>query len=268
MVSFREFIHGFQELNLPRPRPVILHASLSSFVEVRGGAETVLGALLTMVDALIVPTFTYKTMLIPETGPEDNAIVYGSGREQNRSTLMFRPDMPADPLMGIIPETVRLRPQVQRSIHPILSFAGINVEAALQAQTMEQPLEPFRVLVEQAGWVLLLGVNHTVNTGIHYAEKLAGRKQFQRWALTTRGVRGCPGFPGCSFGFERVSAHLVRFTRWVKIGQAAVQAIPLQPMIDTITNLLHRDPLALLCSQADCERCNAVRKSVKLEHGT
>ena len=54
-----------------------------------------------------MPTFTYKTMLTPLTGPEHNAITYGSGEAQNRMAEFFTPRMPADPLMGIIPETFR-----------------------------------------------------------------------------------------------------------------------------------------------------------------
>jgi aminoglycoside 3-N-acetyltransferase len=62
---------------------------------------------------------------------------------------------------------------------------------------LDDPLAPVGALAEENGTVLLIGVNHTVNTSIHYAEKIAGRKQFIRWALTPQGVRECPGFPGC-----------------------------------------------------------------------
>src|SRR5688572_25538 len=100
MVSFRDFINAFRELGIHSKQPVIVHASLSTVGEIRGGAETVLGALLTMARGVMAPTFTYKTMLIPEVGPENNAMAYGTGRDTNLLAEFYHPDMPADPSMG------------------------------------------------------------------------------------------------------------------------------------------------------------------------
>ena len=249
-ISYRDLIKGLRELGLERSRPVIAHASLSAFGEVRGGASTLLGAVLALVDTLVMPAFTYKTMLTPEAGPENNAIVYGSGRDTNRMAEFFSPDMPADRLMGILPETLRLYPGASRSSHPILSFAGVHAGEVLQAQTLAEPLAPVRILLEQDGLVLLLGVDHTTNTSIHFAERLAGRRQFTRWALTPAGVRACPGFPGCSDGFEALAPHLEGLTRRVQIGGAQVQAVPLSGLVETIRARLAEDPGALLCSRA------------------
>ncbi len=262
MVSFREFIHAFRTVGLNPGQPVIVHASLSSIGEVRGGAETVLGALLSLSKGVIAPTFTYRSMVIPEVGPADNAIEYGSGKDQNRLAEFFRPDMPADPLMGILAETVRKHPSAQRSAHPILSFAGVNVAGVIQAQTMEEPLAPIGELAKENGQVVLIGVNHTVNTSIHYAERLAGRKQFMRWALTPLGAKACPGFPGCSDGFEQAAPYLNAITRKAHIGAATVHVIHLAPMLEILTGLLEKQPLALLCNKTDA-RCVAVRRSLE-----
>ncbi len=262
MISYREFINAFREIGLNTGQPVIVHAALSSVGEIRGGAETVLGALLSVTKGLMAPTFTYKTMIVPEVGPEDNAYAYGTGKDHNRMAEFFHPDMPADPLMGVLPETIRKHPNAQRSNHPILSFAGIHVEEALRAQTLEEPLAPIRVLTGQNGMVVLIGVNHTVNTSIHYAERLAGRKQFIRWALTPQGVRECPRFNGCSDGFEQAAAHLEPYTRSTPIGQATLHSIQLSPMIKTLTDLIRQQPLALLCGKSD-ERCESVRENIR-----
>jgi aminoglycoside 3-N-acetyltransferase len=245
-----------------KPRhPLIVHASLDSFgQEVRGGAQTLLGALLLTSDAIMMPTFTYKTMLIPESGPENNGITYGSGTALNRLAEFYRPDMPADPLMGMLAETLRQHPRAQRSNHPILSFSGINVGEALRTQTLREPLAPIQRLAQAHGWVLLIGVDHTVNTSIHLAERLAGRHQFVRWALTPAGVKECPNFPGCSDGFQQAEDLLREITRRVMIGKALIRALPLRSMLDILRQKIEAEPLALLCERADCERCQAVRK--------
>ncbi len=258
-VRLRHLLLGLRELKL-EDRPVIIHASLKAFGEVEEGAGTVVSALATVFKEVMVPTFTYKTMVTPLVGPRDNAMVYGSQKDLNRMAEFFTPKMPADSLMGIIPETLRCRPGTHRTLHPILSFAGIGTDWALKTQTMAEPLAPIRALQERDGWVLLLGVDHTVDTSIHYAERLAGRRTFVRWALTPKGVVECPGFPGCSAGFQAVGSDLERYTRRVKIGEATVQAVPLRMLFKVIITRIKKDPLALLCQQADCERCNQIRK--------
>lgn len=262
MISFRELVSAFRDLGLAHNRPVIVHAALSSFGdEVRGGPESVLGALISVTGRVMAPTFTYRSMVTPETGPEDNAMQYGSGREQNLLAEFFTPDMPADKLMGRLPETLRLLPTALRSAHPILSFAGVGLDGVLETQTLDEPLAPLRLLAEMGGDVLLLGVDQRVNTSIHYAERLAGRKQFVRWALTPRGVVECPGFPGCSDGFNQLDPYLAEFTRKTRIAQAEIWAIPLEPLLKTVVDLLREQPHALLCSREDCGRCAAVRQA-------
>lgn len=267
MATFRDFVSALRKLEIERSRPVLVHTSLSAFGEVHGGAEALLGALSSVLDTLVVPTFTYRTMITPEVGPADNGITYGSGTDTNRMAEFFTPDMPADPLMGIFPETLRRRPNARRSSHPILSFAAFSAdpaaaEAILSAQDLEEPFGPIHVLRAEQGWVLLLGVDHTVNTSLHYAERLAGRKQFTRWALTPQGVVECPGFSGCSDGFQAIAPRLQGFARQVPLGNTLITAVPLVAQTETALAMIAADPLALLCDRPDCERCNTVRASV------
>ena len=254
-----EILHALGSLGIERTRPVIVHASLSAFGYVPGGAQTVVQALLETFDSVAAPTFTYKTMLVPEAGPAGNGVTYGGWADANRMALFYRPDMPADRLMGCIPETLRLHPKAQRSMHPIQSFTGVNAAAILESQTIAEPLAPIGKLLELEGWVLLLGVDQCVNTSIHYAEKLAGRKQFIRWALTPDGVVECPGFPGCSDGFEALTPYLSGALRTAWAGPARLQAMPLAALVEAVRNLLAADPLALLCDRSYCERCEAMR---------
>ena len=262
VISLPEIQAALDSLEIDPGRPVIAHASLSAFGQVEGGAQAVVQALLACFDTVVMPTFTYKTMLTPEDGPPDNGITYASRSDANRMAEFFHAHMPADRLMGAIPEALRRHSQAQRSMHPIQSFAGVNAAAILDSQTRHEPLAPIGRLVEMSGWVLLLGVDQTVNTSIHYAEKLAGRKQFIRWALTPQGVVECRGFPGCSDGFEAITPHLNGKIRQAQAGLARVQAIPLADLMEVVKNRISADRLALLCDRSYCERCQAVRQQV------
>jgi aminoglycoside 3-N-acetyltransferase len=170
--------------------------------------------------------------------------------------------MPVDRLIGATAEALRKQSGSTRSTHPLLSFCGLGVEPYLGAQSLAEPLAPIRLMAGDGGWVLLVGVDHTCDTSIHYAEKLAGRKQFLRWALTGDGIVACPGYPGCSDGFAAIQAELAAVTRHIVIGKCLIQAVPMADLIVQVRQVLARNPYALLCSRPDCERCNAVRASL------
>lgn len=263
MQSFRNLVRALRQLGLDGDRPVIVHASLSAFGEVVGGAQAVVGALLEHFETVIAPTFTYKTMIVPEDGPPDNGMQYGTLKDSNRMAEFFHHDMPADKLMGVIAETLRNHADARRSGHPILSFAGVNAREILETQKVSAPLAPIAALADRDGWALLLGVTHRANTSIHLGEQLAGRKSFTRWALMPDMVVECPHFPACSDGFDAIQPLMEPFTRTIMVGNALVQAMPVPELVETTRQLVEVDPLALLCDRPDCPRCNAVRAEVQ-----
>lgn len=258
MPDYAEILSAFQSLGL-QENPVIAHASLRPFGFIEGGAEAVLDAMLASFASVIMPTFTYKAEIIPPVGPPNNGIRYGSGQHHNKLAEPFHPDMHADRMMGILAETLRNHPAATRTAHPILSFAGINADPILFTQTLYEPLAPIGALEELDGWAVLINVDHTVNTSIHYGEKLAGRKQFVRWALAGDRVVECPNYPGDSTGFDRIEHHLSFDTRRVQLADGLIQAVPLQRLFQVVAELIKQNPLALLCERFDCERCNAVK---------
>jgi aminoglycoside 3-N-acetyltransferase len=263
MISYRELVNACRLLGLVPGTPVIAHTAFSSFGdEVRGGPEALVGALLIASGGVMAPTFTYKTMVTPETGPENNACIYGSERDLNRMAEFFSAEMPADRLMGLLPETLRRLPGAKRSSHPIFSFAAMGLDEALETQTLTDPLAPLNWLMKHNGVVLLIGVDQRVNTSIHLAEALAGRKQFLRWALTSEGVLACPGFPGCSEGFNQLQPVLEPFTRRAQVGEAVIQSLSIRELVEQVIRTLREDPLAFLCQRSGCERCDAVRTAV------
>lgn len=261
MISYRDFVAAFRDLGVGNQSRVIAHASLSAFGQIAGGAETMIGALLATCETVCMPSFTYKTMIIPPVGPPDNAMNYNLGIALNPMAEIFTMDMPVDSALGVVAEAFRSHPDSHRSNHPILSFSGVNAESALSAQTLEEPLAPIGWLAEKDGDVLLIGAGHNANTSLHYAEMLAGRRQFTRWALTRQGTVTCPGFPGCSAGFAAIEPRLEGVARLAKLGSGVIEFIPLRDLINVTTGWLRADPLAMLCKQEDCGRCQSIRET-------
>jgi aminoglycoside 3-N-acetyltransferase len=267
MITVRDLFHGFDSLSL-RAGPVIAHGSFKSLGRVQGGPKTVIDALLASTNGLMMPAFTYETMVYPRSGPDLNGMDYEVEHGKRRrgevaAPVYFKPELPVDKEIGVLPETLRRNRHARRSLHPILSFTGVNVDFALERQSMEDPFAPIGALAEQNGWVLLIGVNHRVNTSIHYAERLAGRRQFLRWAATPRRVVECDNFPGDSEGFQEIAPYLTHERNVVTIGEARVEAIPLRLLIEAAEELVKQHPLALLCQRENCGRCNAVREMAR-----
>lgn len=253
-ISHAEIIVGLQSIGLTNDSKVLVHSSLSALGEVDGGAQTVLESLMAVVGTIIMPAFTPQTQVWPPSGPADNGVDYASIDYQaiNASAVFFTPDLPLPPSGGRIPEAFRQMPGVERSSHPVLSFTALGDEAAelLAAQTIDQPWGPIEWLRNHGGDVVLLGVDQTHNVSLHYAEHLANRKQFLRWALTKIDGRGTaielPNFPGDSSGFNAIEAEIKPMTRWVKIGEAVVKRIPLELLIPVAVGLIDEEPKALL----------------------
>jgi hypothetical protein len=112
-LRLRELLLGLRDLNLAKA-PVIVHSSLSSFGKVEDGAETVVNALTGVFETLLVPTYTYKTMIVP--GRSAGQCRTYDAADQNRMAD-FHPKMPADPLDGCHRRNAAQAPRA-RSLHP------------------------------------------------------------------------------------------------------------------------------------------------------
>lgn len=259
MIGYRDLDKGFTDLGLNQKNPVIAHVAHENFETIRGGMETLIGALTAHIAALVTPAFTYRTMLIPEKGPDWNGINYGSGRQANEMVEAFSLDMPPDETLGDFPVIISRLPGVKRSKHPILSFFGVHAEEYLDAQTAYDPLAIINALMSNDGIALLINVEHNANTSIHVGEQLAKRRSFVRWALSYNGMVECPNFPGCSSGFNAISTAVEPFCGRFQLAGLDIKAIPLRDLVNTTRTMVEADPSALLCQRPDCERCNAIR---------
>ncbi len=263
MISYRDITLGLEKLGLNRSTPVLAHIAPSRLGEIRGGMDTLIGAILATIDNVMMPTFTFTTMIVPQNGPADNFIDYGSGHASNLNAAIFTQNLPGDQPDNEASEALRKYPGVYRSSHPIFSFAGLGLDIALVEQSPADPYAPIRKLMELKGQVALIGTDENRNFSLHYAEQLAGRKQFVRWALTEEGVMECPHFPGCSDGFHKIEYYLQDELRVTTVGDSRWYTVPVEVLVNSAAALIRDDPFALLCNSLSCPRCNLVRKAIK-----
>ncbi|MFF3981160.1 aminoglycoside N(3)-acetyltransferase [Streptomyces sp. NPDC001828] len=163
----------FRAIGLREGATVIVHASLSAFGRIDGGAHAVVNALLdclTPTGTLVVPTFTPEISDPHPRSFDPNDLKVAEAREQ---VPLFHEHTPTS--MGAIPSAVLSRPERLRGAHPQTSVAAIGPHA--HAITHHQPLayalgdrSPFDTLHDLDADILLLGVGHNRNSFLHYAE--------------------------------------------------------------------------------------------------
>lgn len=155
---------------------LLVHASLSALGWVCGGPVAVLGALRRVLGpsgTLVMPTMSgdYSEPSLWRSPPVPEAwwpVI--------RAHLpAFDPDLTPTRMMGVIVDTFRQLPGVQRSDHPHTSFAALGPHAdrivaghALECAMGEQ--SPLARLYDLDAHVLLLGVGHERNSSLHLAE--------------------------------------------------------------------------------------------------
>ena len=264
-IGFRQIVRGLRQVGLEqKSRRVLVHASLSAIGHVRGGPETIVAALTSACHTVVMPAFTYQTLVVPETGPPDNGISYGSAADGNAQAEFWRDDLPVHPEIGAVAEQLRRMPETMRSDHPVLSFVAHGGEAqeVLGTQSFDDPLGPIAWLEENDGDVLMIGVSHRVNTSIHLAERRAGRKTFVRWALSKTGIVEVPHWPGNSAGFDALAPYVASITKRGQIGTANVQRMRVVDLLDSVRELLREEPEALLTDDPSDERSSAIRRAL------
>ena len=250
-------------MGLQRDIPIIAHMGHSIFDRIKGGSATLMGAILSTIDNVIIPAFTFSTMVTPQVGPENNNLRYGESSEKNLDAKIFSHTLPSELSNQAAIDILREYPGTYRSNHPIFSFYGLGLDIVLMDHPPDKPYRPIEKLMDLGGWVALIGADPNQNFSVHYAELLAGRKQFLRWALSPSGICTCPHFPGCPDGFHKLDYYLQDELKAMVIKDTKLSAIPLKTLITTAVALLKEDPFAFLCNDLQCVRCNLVRSEIR-----
>ena len=260
-LSFGELRRGLQDLGLGQAPIVVAHVSLRSFGRVDGGARTVIAALRSVVPTVVMPTFTYETMLpapphaiLPNNAARE-AATWDDFHHALASTDPYRPNLPPSKAMGAVALALLGEPDAQRSSSPLLSFGGVGPQAAdlLSHGTPDHHLGVLEAAAHAGAHVALLGVGHTANTTIHVAEHLEFRGRFTRWARVQGDQPGWMAVScgGDSDGFAAIEPHIRPWQRDAMVGSAYCRAVPARIVIQVARDLIRRNPAALLPSSRE-----------------
>jgi len=175
-VSKTQLVDQLTELGLAEGSIVIVHSSLSRLGWVIGGAQDVVGALLESVGSTGTVVMPSHSTQLTDPARWKSPAVPQEWQEIIRSELpAYDPALTPTRAMGAIAELFRTHPLAHRSSHPFYSFAAIGPQAEMivSGQSLEDGLgerSPLARLFDLNAFVLLLGLDHSINTSLHLAE--------------------------------------------------------------------------------------------------
>ena len=239
---------GLRRIGLQKGDTVLVHCSLSSFGHVRGGADTVIDAVLEVVGkegTVMVPTIT------------------GTDKNAREKPPYF--DVCKTPCWtGKIPEVFRKRKEAIRSLHPTHSVAAIGKKANWLTQGHEKCItpcgkdSPYVKLTQLKGYILFLGIGLGSNTSCHAAEEMVNHPipdyhlqkeiiestivDYQAKKRKVRGYihRWCRG----ARDFSKVEPILLEAEdiKTDKIGEAIIRLVDAQEMLRLLLARLNKEP--------------------------
>jgi aminoglycoside 3-N-acetyltransferase len=165
---------------------------------------------------------------------------------------------------GRIPETARQRPEALRSVHPTHSVSAIGAAAVRYAsghELTETPCDrrsPYYRLIDEGGFILMLGATQSSNTTLHCLEELAEVPYHLQDEWTTGRVIDADGREHAVRNrlhlwrwprdFEKIDQPLVEAGALTigKVGLAETRLMPARALHDAILPLMRADPFYLL----------------------
>lgn len=249
---------------------VLVHASMRAVGAVEGGADTVIEAVMEVVGlagTVVCPAFNRKNRI------EDRVITVEGG---SPGSLDFRLDTGTfiDGLcreqVGIFAERLSARPDAELSSHPTLAFSAAGRSASYI--TANAPFHyslgtnsPLARLHQLDARIVLIGVDHRVNSAIHLAENWANAPYARRKAavrMPNHTATELEGNPECSAGFVKIEPLLrqARILRSGYVGNARSQSMRLQHVVSMAMEMLRGNPESLLCDDPSCAACITARR--------
>jgi aminoglycoside N3'-acetyltransferase len=237
----RDIEEGLRRAGVTAGAAVEVHASLSAFGHVAGGADTVIRALMAAVGpegALVMPAFLYS--------PPQPLTPLDVSRGLTLKLRILPPDHTERSGMGVIADTFRRRPDV-------LTGEGLHRVAAW-GRDLEAHSHGFHRLIDTGGLGLLLGVDIYRLSAMHYVEAhlpAAIRRTFQppeevrrhypeeAWYIET----GAP--PVRAWYKIQDEAYRRGFIRDTAIGPCRCMSFVVRDVVGLYEEALRTDPLGL-----------------------
>ena len=264
MISNNDFKNAIYELNIQN-HCVCIHSSLKSYgCHIEGGAQTIITAFLQENCTVMVPAFDDECEIYPplhlrplRNGTSDFSYFESKQYGTPKIFTVNSNDLTTED-MGLISYTLLKMTNRRRGNNPLNSMAAVGSLAneLVSGQSAQDVWAPFQKLYDLDGVVLLMGVDLHRATIIHFAEQLAGRTQFIRWANDSDGYPAICRTGGCSHGYGNFAALLKPIEKNLIVGNSLWKCFHAREMVDICVKAIQENKNITHCHNPNCERCN------------
>ena len=263
-ISKSEIVNAINTLGISGA-DVCIHSSMRSFgAPIKNGLKTLTDAFMERFCTIMVPTFSdiYEVRPTKQFMPEQNgAGDYSFFLEQSYAEI--KPfDVNSKEIsagdMGAFPKFVLETEGSVRGNNPLNSFTalGANAKRLVARQSFKDVYAPLKQLCADDGYVLLMGVGLDKATIIHYAEQVAGRTPFVRWAYDENRKVVPVSAGSCSEGFRNLDGILDIYARKITVGSSRWVCYKAQEFVDVCSRAIRNMPNFTHCDDKECDRCN------------
>lgn len=249
---------GFEKLGIVGER-VVIHSSLSSFGEIKGGVEALVEVIIDSFKTILMPAFCWDSITVPpeDNRPRQNGCDYSFCDSWDKKPVPFIVENAGiERSMGIVSRHFLTKSNVRRSDHAWHSWAayGDRTGQLTEKHPWNTTNLPIERLASMGGHVVLLGVGLNSCTAVHVAEEKAGRNPFIRWAIDRSGEVKRVRASGCAKGFNNLMPLYESSFKKTYVGECCVLTAPLKHFIGRMTSIILSKPEITRCS-ASCVRC-------------
>lgn len=214
---------------------------------------------------LVVPAHNYKLRVwynpsfrILQNGLDLKSCAYQSSKFHY---MMKKHDISPD--MGIVAENILLRDDSVIGHHPENAFAssGPEAESIIHTQSPWNVYSPYDcIMTYDKVFILLLGVDLSKATPVHYAEYISGRKPFIRWYKDNMDVIRPMRVGGCSDGFNACYPYISHLDLNKDRKNKNIKIYPFREFIEELVQCIRQNPEITHCSNPECPRCRDILK--------
>jgi aminoglycoside N3'-acetyltransferase len=248
-----DLVQQLRSLGVAAGDVLLVHTSFRAVRPVEGGPEGLIGALR---DAL----GPQGTLVMPSWTGDDEAVF-------DPATTRASPDL------GVVADTFWRLEGVQRSSHPFACAAAGPRAGSILRDPLPLPPHipesPVGRVHELDGKILLLGVDHEVNTTLHLAEILAGVPYRVPNAITVLENGGAKRImygenDHCTRRFALMGGWLEERALQTSgpVGRATALLARSRDVVKVALERLEPDPLVFLHPRGTCSECDEAHRSL------
>lgn len=255
-VTKEQIVSDLQRLGLKRGDLVNVKASLSSMGKVKGGAKTVIDAILEVIgeEGTLMSEAFISTFLFPLT--------------KKQKSIVSSDALPT--YAGAVAATMTKYPNSFRSLHPVQKFVAIGAKAKelMHNHTADTyAYDPLRVMAEEKGVNLRIGgLDKVVGVGTtHVAIGLTRlrQKRFKRgiYYIDANGEKKLfvsNWASGCDEGFNNLFPIYHKANAIIaegKVGEAESMITDMKKTLDIEVSELKKNPRFFMCNDPSCIHC-------------